>query len=155
MGLHTARPVCLSVFCLCLRPSCLSRQAGVLLKQDHSCGTGGEERRRSARENHRDKNRLRQSLHLFIFINLHSHPTTLILISLTSYFNSLVIYCLSSTDSKWTNLSLCVPKNKHKMLPSHPRIKMLFSNILHCILSCVVYCCDKIIGPRLTGSESE
>lgn len=35
---------CLCCFFLCLRASCLfqaGRQAGVPLKQDHSCGTGG------------------------------------------------------------------------------------------------------------------
>lgn len=47
MGRHMARLAFLSVFCLCLRASCLS-QAGVLLKQDHSCGTGRERGRRGS-----------------------------------------------------------------------------------------------------------
>lgn len=74
-GRHMARLVFLSVFCLCLRASCLSQagrgaaETGSLMRHRgrEERGRGGEEEKQERAEGEpRGESRLRQTLHFFI-----------------------------------------------------------------------------------------
>lgn len=71
-GQHMARLVFLSVFCLCLRASCLSQagrgaaETGSLMRHGGKRGRGEEEKQEQPRENHREKHDCSKPLHFFI-----------------------------------------------------------------------------------------
>lgn len=161
---------CLCCFFLCLRATCLFQagsQAGVPLKQDHSCGTGGKQGRGTeagawATEGEpQGESRLQQSPTPFYFIYIISslgYPFLTSSSHLNGHLNMLVrknkqlftvCICISTNNKviDCTNPSFFVPKEKHQMLLRTTKDGFLSA------LCCVDYCSDRVVGPLLTERE--
>lgn len=142
-GRHMARLVFLSVFCLCLRASCLSQagrgaaETGSLMR--HRGRGRGEERRRSrsdgGRTTGRNSTAANPALFHFIYI-ISSLPMPIPSLHLTSNLNMLVRKTISRpiircTENKFISkphtVAFSDPEEKQQMPPSHTPKKLLVS----------------------------